>query len=234
MATNSSFPIDDTMLNATRLWPLAASTSGLFELPYDTWGVVVFVGMAVIAASLIVGYCYAPGDLMGLGLVLSLLLLSVPVSNLFLIPASLSSSGDKLASNIIGVVQVCLFVAAWCLTCRIVAAAITPKKLTIRTKIHMEMDGKEYPHEHVGCNKCGEVLSLEYFFSCQTCTKSKTGCQVAYELCQKCVFDHPKDHEILYWENGKCHGLVDFEATKMANLEEAQALLAGHDVAHAS
>mmetsp|Transcript_71843 Transcript_71843/g.206266 ORF Transcript_71843/g.206266 Transcript_71843/m.206266 type:complete len:230 (-) Transcript_71843:73-762(-) len=221
---NVSFPVDSNMLNATRIWPLANSIEGYFELPYNVFGVVVFLSLIAIALMLIVGYCYAPTDQLGLALALSLLVLSVPVGNLFLVPGSLGSQGDGVAATIVGIWQVILLVGSLYMAFRIATASMSTKKLNVRTKIHMEMDGKEYPNPYVGCNMCQTVLGLEFFFSCQTCTKGK----VAYELCQKCIFEHPRDHEILYWENTRCHGLVDFEATKVANIDEAAEALLGH------
>mmetsp|Transcript_18030 Transcript_18030/g.27211 ORF Transcript_18030/g.27211 Transcript_18030/m.27211 type:complete len:250 (+) Transcript_18030:183-932(+) len=241
---NASFPINASELNLTPAYDIADTLPGHFELPVDTWGIVIFLGLAAMAAALSVGYYYTHSEPMALAAVLAYLVLSIPVGNLFIVPSAShviddskriyytpavlrteGSHGDRSAAMVIGVVQVGLLCMGLFLTFRVVSAALAPKRLVVKCVPHVR-DGTEYPQAHVGCNKCGRVLSLDYFFSDETCTKSKTGCQISYELCQHCLLECPHDHEVLCWENGKCIGQVDFEATQKCNMEEAQALLA--------
>lgn len=222
-------PMNATVLTATRITNVTGGAAGRVLFPADTLGVTVFVALLALAVVLLAGWYYAPAqtaDPLGLAALLALLVSTLPLAcNLRV--AGLQSAWDHKAAVALDYLHVAVVVAIAYMAWKVVGTIFVPRKLVVKTLQHGKMDGKDYPHEFVGCGKCGKVLGLEYFFSCQTCTASKTGCQVSYELCDECVFKHDRQHEVLFWEFHRCMGLVDFEATKVANLaEEARPLMA--------
>mmetsp|Transcript_81031 Transcript_81031/g.262547 ORF Transcript_81031/g.262547 Transcript_81031/m.262547 type:complete len:222 (+) Transcript_81031:141-806(+) len=71
-----------------------------------------------------------------------------------------------------------------------------------------DQDGKDYAHDYVGCDMCGKLLSREHFFSCMKCSSASKG----YELCAKCVLQHPEGHTVLQYKRGVVAGRVDLRA----------------------
>mmetsp|Transcript_18127 Transcript_18127/g.51659 ORF Transcript_18127/g.51659 Transcript_18127/m.51659 type:complete len:239 (+) Transcript_18127:98-814(+) len=209
---NASLPIDGDLLNLTNASFLAEEGFSGYEFPSDTVGVVVFAVLCLMAVSLCVAWCYAPSHKMTLIAALMNLLVSVPISNIFGVAGALNHN-DLVVRQIIGWYQLACLLVCLYFTAQVVMEAMSPTVPKLATAPYPEAGDKPYPHEFVGCGKCGEVLAKTWFCSCKTCTDQKVGGCKAFELCHKCVMEHDKKHIILLWENDYCNGVVDWEAT---------------------
>jgi len=225
---NASLPIDGDLLNLTNASFLADAGFSGYELPSDWIGVVVFVVLCIMAVSLCTAWCYSPSNQMTLIAALANLLLAIPISNIFGVAGALNHN-DLVVRECLGWYQLACLLVALYYTFLVVSEAMAPKVPKLATTPYLEAGDKEYPHEYVGCGKCGEVLSKSWFCSCKTCTDQKVGGCSAFELCHKCVMDHDKTHTVLLWEDDRCKGMVDWEATAQMNqAPEKEPLMPGH------
>mmetsp|Transcript_47698 Transcript_47698/g.137333 ORF Transcript_47698/g.137333 Transcript_47698/m.137333 type:complete len:242 (-) Transcript_47698:248-973(-) len=226
---NASLPIDGDLLNLTNASFLADAGFSGYEFPSDWVGVVVFVVLCFMVLSLCAAYCYSPSPQTALIVALANLVLTIPISNIFGVAGSLNHN-DLVAREVVGWYQfVCLLVSLY-YSYFVVTGAMkttTPNYVTVP---YLEAGDKEYPHEYVGCGKCGEVLSKSSFVSCKTCTDQKAGGFKAFELCNKCAAEHDKAHVMLLWENDYCKGMIDWEATARQNhAAEKDSLIGGQN-----
>merc|ERR1719210_1684573 len=166
---NATIPIDETLLNGTNVSAILESPTAIAEFPTDGRGLLSLAAVIAVVALLAFALIsskerWSAKEPLALPLVLAALLLSVPLGNTLWM-AGLTSTAAWRLNRVLGILQLGLLVAGGVLSARFASEACSDANdgpiIMVKETEHKD---EEYPHDYVGCVRCGVILSKKAFF----------------------------------------------------------------------